>query len=215
MICMTIKVDSHSRFRAGKPATSRGNVACGREVTFLQVFTLVLWVTCLVVGLLGLWLEGGFRWPSRCRQRSLRRCRPKLIDVDLTPAPVLLASDRWRRRQRMNRCRRMPRHPRCRLCPKWRRQARRSRLHVPSRGRCESCQRGQGGSCARCAGAGDCRTSGIGQGNDQRTAGHRSIPTRQGTPSSRASSASSFPWRPDGRVKRRPYHQALSMSRVK
>lgn len=38
-----------------------GEVARGArpEPTFLQVFTLVLWVTCLVIGLLGLWLQGG------------------------------------------------------------------------------------------------------------------------------------------------------------
>lgn len=46
------------------------------EPTFLQVFTLVLWVTCLVVGLLGLWLAG--------RLAPAKPPPPKLVD----PPPV-------------------------------------------------------------------------------------------------------------------------------
>jgi len=40
------------------PAEGAPVLRSAPEPTFLQVFTLVLWMTCLMVGLLGLWLQG-------------------------------------------------------------------------------------------------------------------------------------------------------------
>jgi TonB family protein len=74
-------------------ATPIENVALPREVTFLQVFTLVLWLTCLAVGLIGLWFERGFSVALPPPAKEPPPVQAEIIDVDLTPAPVLLASD--------------------------------------------------------------------------------------------------------------------------
>lgn len=64
------------------------------EPTFLQVFTLVLWLTCLVVGLLGLWLQHRLVLP---RLAPTAKPQPppmhaELIDVELTREPVVMAA---------------------------------------------------------------------------------------------------------------------------
>ena len=65
-----------------------------RDPTFLQVFTLVLWLTCLVVGLLGLWLQSPL--PPKLVPTPPPEPPPvqaEVIDVDITREPVMAADD--------------------------------------------------------------------------------------------------------------------------
>jgi TonB family protein len=71
-----------------KPAPPRR-----REPTFLQVFTLVLWLTCLAIGLLGLWIEGRpATGPTPPPPPEPPPMKAELIDVELTNIPAVLAS---------------------------------------------------------------------------------------------------------------------------
>lgn len=65
------------------------------EPTFLQVFTLVLWVTCLAVGLLGLWLAGRLG-PAKPPPPKLVEPPPvqaELIEVAMTTEKLAPATD--------------------------------------------------------------------------------------------------------------------------
>ena len=64
------------------------------EATLLQVFTLVLWLTCLAVGWLGLFVQAHRAAPKPAAQPTTEPppMKAELIDVELTPAPVLLTS---------------------------------------------------------------------------------------------------------------------------
>ncbi|HEY2584871.1 MAG TPA: TonB family protein [Tepidisphaeraceae bacterium] len=65
-----------------------------REPTFLQVFTLVLWVTCLLVGLLGLWLQGRLHLPKAAPPKPPEPppMQAELVEVELTPQPATPAA---------------------------------------------------------------------------------------------------------------------------
>jgi TonB family protein len=74
------------------PATSNRDVVGVAEATLIQVFTLVLWLTCLAVGVLGLRLEHRLTAPPPAPVKGPPPVQAELIDVDVTAAPML-ASD--------------------------------------------------------------------------------------------------------------------------
>jgi len=94
--------------RTDVPGSSRASPAVGglqsggessahppRDPTFLQVFTLVVWLTCLVVGLLGLWLQAQSATPKYQPPPPLEPppVQAEVIDVDITREPVMAADD--------------------------------------------------------------------------------------------------------------------------
>ena len=71
------------------PPPGAAPTAAREEVGFLPVFTLVLWLICLAVGLLGLWLQRQpASSPAAAPAPQLPPVQAQLIEVVLTPEPL-------------------------------------------------------------------------------------------------------------------------------